>query len=138
MSHFAEKFEQINLIFFTNSDSSVVYFDNNRVNHGKNHIFLNYCQFWFPQTHFYVTIKGKFGRISQQIDHYLLQTLVITAYKLRTVFCDVFYQLHITFQTQLHSNQLVDFGSKHLQINLLVVHLEFARLELGKIESVIY
>ena len=97
LRHFAEKFEQIGLVFFTNSDASVVNFNNYRVNYGNYNIFLDYCKFLFPQTHLYEPIKGKFGWISEQVDHDLLQTLIITAYELGTVFCDLFNQLHITF-----------------------------------------
>ena len=47
-------------------------------------------------------------------------------------------QENLLFLAQLHIDKLVDLSDQLLCLDLLKVHLEFAVLELGVVEGVIY
>ena len=92
---FAEKFEHIALVQLINSNARVKQFKLNSVYDSDLNTLLVHQYFLRPDTDLNVSFKSEFRWVSQDIDQYLLQSLVVTFDHHGNIFSDRFDQKYI-------------------------------------------
>lgn len=126
LHNLTEQLEQAALVLLADSNSRVVNLKLNGVFDSQDLIVPFQSQSTLLDGHLNVALESELGGVSEQVDHNLLESLVVGLDFKGHVFGDTFQQVDALFEPQLHVNQRDHFIGKLPHIHRLIVHLELA------------
>ena len=133
----AKELEHVLLVLRADSDSRVEDLELHRVHKHHRLRALLHSHLGLLGADLDVSLEGELRRVAQDVNQNLLQTLVVALDLAGRILGHRLDEEYVLLEPQLHINKLEDLIYELGHVDRLVIHFEFAGLELGEVEGVI-